>query len=439
MEVVTTGAAPPTFWTCPIIILDSLTKPYILVQRERTEQTNFLLLYSKENGNWIADTFESNQSHLYTTSIDMVIDPQNRIWCVYTISNPYALIVAHKNSFAWEKDTLDTFPSSWASIISDSNAILHIAYQAGSLIYASLRGSMWEKETVDSEIYTESGCAINLDLLGQPQISYFRYGSIMGDKLWYAHKIDNQWHFEEIDNPDVPNWDPTSIRLNVDNQPCIVYCPTGRLRYAYKDTVWHIELVSSSGGQIATHKSLVIDFLNRPYILYYYGGNTILAHKESISWHEEMLPLTATTTRGYGGSLQIDREGVFHIARFATNNDGTYYEVHYIYGTPEEIEEGWKDEIPKIKGLKLGIYPNIVTHNTKLEFTIPEEQHINLALYDVLGRKVKLFINGNFEQGCYRLTWDGTDDSGRKLSEGVYFIRLDNQTEAFTQKVVILK
>ncbi len=91
------------------------------------------------------------------------------------------------------------------------------------------------------------------------------------------------------------------------------------------------------------------------------------------------------------------------------------------------------------EGLKLVVLPCVVRDNAKIQFTIPERQRISLDLYNALGRKLKSFINGNLEQGCYRLNWDGTDDTGRKLSEGIYFIRLDNQTEAITKKLTILR
>ncbi|MEO0183597.1 MAG: hypothetical protein ABIL40_09000 [candidate division WOR-3 bacterium] len=45
----------------------------------------------------------------------------------------------------------------------------------------------------------------------------------------------------------------------------------------------------------------------------------------------------------------------------------------------------------------------------------------------------------NLEQGYYKLNWDGTDDTGRRLSEGVYFLRFDDQTEVKTQKVIIVR
>ncbi len=112
-----------------------------------------------------------------------------------------------------------------------------------------------------------------------------------------------------------------------------------------------------------------------------------------------------------------------------------------IYQEPKGQSGPQEQEVVNIgnNGEQLAIKPNPMRDNAEIYYQINSPGITNLTLYDITGRKVKSFINGNFEQGCYRLTWDGTDETGRKLSEGVYFIRLDNQTEAFTQKVVILK
>ncbi len=87
----------------------------------------------------------------------------------------------------------------------------------------------------------------------------------------------------------------------------------------------------------------------------------------------------------------------------------------------------------------LVIKPNPVKDNAEIYYQIGSPGIMHLSLYDITGRRVKSFINGYFEQGYYKLVWDGTDDSGRRLSEGVYFIRLDNQAGSLTQKVIIIR
>jgi flagellar hook assembly protein FlgD len=37
------------------------------------------------------------------------------------------------------------------------------------------------------------------------------------------------------------------------------------------------------------------------------------------------------------------------------------------------------------------------------------------------------------------ISWDGTDDSGRKLPSGVYFVRLESDDFKKTEKAILLR
>ena len=63
-----------------------------------------------------------------------------------------------------------------------------------------------------------------------------------------------------------------------------------------------------------------------------------------------------------------------------------------------------------------------------------------LKIYDATGRMVKDFSRLTLDAlRSTFLYWDGTDNSGFRLPEGVYFVRLGNESEAVTEKVVLIK
>ena len=47
-----------------------------------------------------------------------------------------------------------------------------------------------------------------------------------------------------------------------------------------------------------------------------------------------------------------------------------------------------------------------------------------LKIYDMLGREIKTLINENRKAGSFDITWNGTDNSGRLVSSGVYIYRI---------------
>jgi len=65
---------------------------------------------------------------------------------------------------------------------------------------------------------------------------------------------------------------------------------------------------------------------------------------------------------------------------------------------------------------------------------------ISLMAYDISGRLVwsRAFTSG-YTTSPIVITWDGKDQSGKKLPQGVYFIRLNVKGGAYTEKVVLLR
>jgi flagellar hook assembly protein FlgD len=62
---------------------------------------------------------------------------------------------------------------------------------------------------------------------------------------------------------------------------------------------------------------------------------------------------------------------------------------------------------------------------------------VQVAVYDVAGRKVRTLADRVFSPGEHTLTWDGTDDDGRGVARGVYFVRSSTQKDA--SRIIVLQ
>jgi hypothetical protein len=60
-------------------------------------------------------------------------------------------------------------------------------------------------------------------------------------------------------------------------------------------------------------------------------------------------------------------------------------------------------------------------------------------VHDVEGRQVAVLADGHFDAGCFAAKWNGTDDSGRTLSPGIYFLRLEAGRVSTTSKMVLMR
>ena len=65
-------------------------------------------------------------------------------------------------------------------------------------------------------------------------------------------------------------------------------------------------------------------------------------------------------------------------------------------------------------------YPNPFNPATMIQFHIPVVAHINLNIYNIAGEKVRTLLNRTYPAGMHAVSWDGTDDSGKQVSSGIY-------------------
>ncbi len=79
-------------------------------------------------------------------------------------------------------------------------------------------------------------------------------------------------------------------------------------------------------------------------------------------------------------------------------------------------------------------YPNPFNEITRIRFTIPEPTRGKLAVYDILGRKVGVIIEGDLEPRVYFETFNGAG-----LSSGVYFYRLETSEFTEVKKMILVR
>jgi len=94
------------------------------------------------------------------------------------------------------------------------------------------------------------------------------------------------------------------------------------------------------------------------------------------------------------------------------------------------------DGTPQITELA-GVYPNPVHDDAMAVFSLARGQSVDLAVYDVRGARVRTLVSGALGAGRYQVRWDGSNDAGRRLSGGMYFVRFHTREASGTRKVVL--
>jgi len=84
-------------------------------------------------------------------------------------------------------------------------------------------------------------------------------------------------------------------------------------------------------------------------------------------------------------------------------------------------------------------YPNPFNPNTTICYALPNNCHVELYIYNVLGQRVKTLVKGEQTAGYKTVTWDGTNDNGRTVSSGIYFFTIKAGSFTKTAKMSMLK
>jgi hypothetical protein len=80
-----------------------------------------------------------------------------------------------------------------------------------------------------------------------------------------------------------------------------------------------------------------------------------------------------------------------------------------------------------------------VSDASRIELTGPAGTKVAARIYSASGRLVSTLFEGRLDGGKERLAWNGTDAAGRRVSSGVYFVRLETDEGFRSAKVVLIR
>ena len=84
-------------------------------------------------------------------------------------------------------------------------------------------------------------------------------------------------------------------------------------------------------------------------------------------------------------------------------------------------------------------YPNPFNPVTTISFDLPEENYTEVAIYNMMGQKIRTLHTGNMNAGRHHILFDGVNDQNQQLGSGVYFYRVVAGEFQATKKMMLVK
>jgi hypothetical protein len=108
------------------------------------------------------------------------------------------------------------------------------------------------------------------------------------------------------------------------------------------------------------------------------------------------------------------------------------------YGGVCEVGKAQADEI-RLQFFLAEPLPNPMRGEAALAYALPRAGRVQLRIFDVRGRCVATLLDGPVEAGPGLVTWQGRDQRGRPVANGVYFYRLEHAGKILTRKLLLVR
>ncbi len=131
----------------------------------------------------------------------------------------------------------------------------------------------------------------------------------------------------------------------------------------------------------------------------------------------------------YASVSFVDNSDTTKVYTSVTDNSGNY-QIHIITTSINPICNQ-----PMHFALEQN-YPNPFSSSTTISYMLKKRSTVQVTIYDILGREIKKFMVGVQPIGAYKLIWDGTDKYGNSVATGLYFYRLQAESETQVRKMI---
>jgi hypothetical protein len=176
------------------------------------------------------------------------------------------------------------------------------------------------------------------------------------------------------------------------------------------------------------------DTLETEYFITFFTGNeidTCFGEKVIVKKYTDY-SLTSGNWKFAQGIGMIDRYFTFDFGYGTETLVGAVIDGK-VYGDTTVVSVKNEINIPNQFDLSQN-YPNPFNPSTMIEYSVPSNRHVNLKVFDILGREVATLVNEQKSAGSYQVNFNAEN-----IPSGVYIYKLSSGNYTTSRKMLMIK
>jgi len=279
--------------------------------------------------------------------------------------------------------------------------------------------------------YTDNGSAQRMNFIA---LKYDQAGTLLWERQYNgssnATDLATAMTIDGADNVYLTGLTTQLFGSRLDsNYGTIKYDPSGNLQWAV--------FYDGPGNSVDLSRSIFVDNAMNVYIT---GSSKGIGSDDyaTIKYSPSGAQLWVMSYNGtgnsndYSSSVIADNSGNAYVTGRSVGAGSDFDYATIKYGDLVGIQ-AIGNEIPDRFMLSQN-YPNPFNPETKIRFSIPEQQNVTISVYDALGRQLKNDVLGSLSPAVYEYSFKGID-----FTSGIYFYRLTTNKFVDTKKMIMLK
>jgi len=132
-------------------------------------------------------------------------------------------------------------------------------------------------------------------------------------------------------------------------------------------------------------------------------------------------------------AMHIDYPYVTHNSVLVQQGNTTY--LDFVFGQVASDDP----QVPAVAFGITGCYPDPFKDRARIRYSLKESQAVTICVYDIRGRRVATLWDGFRSAGDGCVEWDGMDDRGKQLANGVYLCRMAGGGKTSSIRLILLR